>query len=276
MSANAHSELTPQLQRSAEYLAGLRRVEVRPVCLPPALAPTSEQQAYQLQGEVARMLGRRIGGWKASLNSDGAGSSAPVFASDLHTTAARIGSGLIERIGIEPEVAFSLRRDLPALPAGERYGRAQVLEAIDAAHAAIEIVISRFRIYEQAPPLQQLADNLGNGGLVVGPACRDWRNLDLPTLALELSVLPDHGEPCVFSVRGGHPLGDPLRPLVWMANHLCARGLALLAGQIVTTGSWAGLRFPGHGTRVIAQFAGLGRAELNIDSATPAGLRSAR
>ena len=39
---------------------------------------------------------------------------------------------------------------------------------------------------------------------------------------------------------GRHGDGHPLRPLVWLANFLAARGEGLRAGQIVTTGSYAG------------------------------------
>ena len=39
---------------------------------------------------------------------------------------------------------------------------------------------------------------------------------------------------------GRHGDGHPLRPLVWLANFLAARGEGLRAGQVVTTGSYAG------------------------------------
>ena len=39
---------------------------------------------------------------------------------------------------------------------------------------------------------------------------------------------------------GRHGDGHPLRPLYWLANFLAARGEGLRAGQVVTTGSYAG------------------------------------
>jgi 2-keto-4-pentenoate hydratase len=40
---------------------------------------------------------------------------------------------------------------------------------------------------------------------------------------------------------GKHPDGHPLRPLYWLINYLAERGEPLRAGQIVTTGSYAGV-----------------------------------
>ena len=53
-----------------------------------------------------------------------------------------------------------------------------------------------------------------------------------------VNVSGAHG---VLSTHAGrHGDGHPLRPLYWLANFLAARGEGLTAGQIVTTGSYAG------------------------------------
>ena len=41
--------------------------------------------------------------------------------------------------------------------------------------------------------------------------------------------------------QGKHPDGHPLLPLYWIANFQAARGAGLRAGQVVTTGSYAGM-----------------------------------
>ncbi len=41
--------------------------------------------------------------------------------------------------------------------------------------------------------------------------------------------------------EGKHPDGHPLLPLYWLANYLASHGAPLRAGQIVTTGSYAGV-----------------------------------
>jgi 2-keto-4-pentenoate hydratase len=45
-----------------------------------------------------------------------------------------------------------------------------------------------------------------------------------------------------MTLDGAHPDGHPLKPLAWLANFLPASGNHLRAGEIVTTGSYAGAR----------------------------------
>jgi 2-keto-4-pentenoate hydratase len=42
------------------------------------------------------------------------------------------------------------------------------------------------------------------------------------------------------SHEGRHADGHPVRPLYWLANYLARSGTPLLAGMIVTTGSYCG------------------------------------
>jgi len=251
-----------RVQRAAQYLVALRRPGPRPKSLPADLAPQSEDEAYQVQAGVASALGARLGCWKVAMNDVHSGTCAPVFAADVYRTGAHLRPSISKVLGIEPEVAFTLKRALPPLPAGQRYGREQLIDAIGAAHAAIEIVISRFQSHEGATPMDRLADSLSNEGLVLGPACEEWRKLDLGTLPLHLTIDTGNDEISVYDARGGHPLNDPLIPLIWLANHCSARGSGMQSGNVVTTGSYAGLRYAGRGAHVKVQFEGLGAAEL--------------
>lgn len=249
-------------QRAAQYLLQLRQPGPRPVSLPPALAPRNEAQAYQLQSDVMHALDARGGCWKVAMQDATTGTCAPVFASDVHHRSARVSSPIVAKLGVEPEVAFTMKRALPPLPAGQRYAMDQVIEAIESAHAAIEIVVSRFASHEGAAPLDRLADNISNGGLVLGPPVTDWRALDMRSLPLRLSVQSDALGSELHEARGGHPLDNPLLPLLWLANHCSQRALGLHSGDVVTTGSFAGLRYVGPATHVSVQFEGLGLAEL--------------
>jgi 2-keto-4-pentenoate hydratase len=190
------------------------------------------------------------------------GTCAPVFAADVYRSGSHVRSPITNALGVEPEVAFTLKNALPPLAGGERYGREQVIEAIASAHAAIEIVISRFQSHAGAVPMHRLADNISNGGLVLGPPCEHWRELNFSTLPLALAIDTGNDEVSIYEARGGHPLNDPLIPLIWLANHLSARGKGMQSGNVVTTGSYAGLRYAPHGAYVRTQFEGLGAAEL--------------
>jgi 2-keto-4-pentenoate hydratase len=251
-------------QRAAQFLLGLRGPGPRPSSLPHELSPQSEQEAYRVQREVARALGAHAGGWKVAMSSADRGTSAPIFDHHIYPSPARVPCWDGDSLGIEPEVAFSLRRDLPPLPDGARYQREQLIEAIDAAYAGIEIVTSRFQSHDGAPPLDRLADNISNGGLVVDAPCHDWRRLDLRTVPLHLTLQGPDGTRTEHASRGGHPLGDPLAALLWLVNDRAQGGTGMRAGELITTGSYAGLRYAPRGTRVSVEFAGLGTTTLEV------------
>jgi 2-keto-4-pentenoate hydratase len=255
-------EILSRRQHAVQCLLRLRQPGPRPVSLPSTLAPRDEAEAYQLQSDVMHALHAQGGCWKVAMQDASTGTCAPVFASDVHQRTARVSSPIAEKLGVEPEVAFTLKRALSPLPDGRRYEMDQVIDAIGSAHAAIEIVISRFASHEGAAPLDRLADNISNGGLVLGPPVTNWRSLDMRTLPLRLSVQPAALAADVHEAAGGHPLDNPLLPLLWLANHCAQRDIGLRSGDIVTTGSFAGLRYVGPATHVSVQFEGLGVAEL--------------
>ena len=248
-----------RLQRAAQYLADLRQPGPRPVSMPTQFAPRDEAEAYELQRQVASLLKASPGGWKVAMNGPQAGSFAPVFASDLHSSGTTYVSPITSQLGIEAEVAFTLKR---ALPPGRHYTRQDVIDAIGSAHPAIEMVISRFARHESAPELDRLADNLSNGGLILGDPLERWQQLDLAALPLKLTLTPPGQAASVHRSRGGHPQADPLLPMTWIVNALAARGIGMRPGEVVTTGSYTGLNYAAAGTGVRVQFEGLGDVEL--------------
>jgi 2-keto-4-pentenoate hydratase len=250
---------TDRLLQAQQYLVRLRNAGPRPLSLPAELAPRDEAEAYQLQQQVASALNAVAGGWKVAMSAASTGSFAPVFAADIHPSGARVASPITEQLGIEPEVAFTLTQ---ALPAGRHYSRDEVIDAIGSAHAAIEILISRFQRHETAAVLDRLADNISNGGLVLSSGLERWQHLDLGTLPLKLTITSQGGEHSVHQARGGHPQGDPLLPMTWIVNEFSGRGRGLKQGEVITTGSFAGLTYLGRGSRARVEFEGLGAVEL--------------
>lgn len=243
----------------AEPLAGAAELllRARAAGTPLAEAITAEglggcAEAYRVQALVAARLGP-VGAWKTGAPSPEAEPiGAPIFADLVHPSPATLPAARFHRLGIEAEIAYRLGRDLPAR--AEPYARADVVAAIDAILPALEIVDSRCAACEHLEPFWKLADNQINGGLVTGAARTDWQDVDPATQPVTLNL--DDAE--VFAGRGGNPAGDPLRLLLWMANHLGDHCGGLKAGQIVTTGSLTGLRFVAPGARVLATFPGLG------------------
>lgn len=260
------SAVPAPIAAAAQLLLAVRRgAAPRLAALPPALALHTLADAYAVQFEVLRELGTSVAGWKATLFDATDGLCAPLPANALldapaYLLPSRLPTRNNTRFGIEAEIAFRMGEDLPPLPGGARYERAAVSAAIASAHAAIEVMVSRFVDSEAVTQLERIADSFMNELLILGPSLPEWRALALADLALELRV----DEKPVFQGRGGHPLGDPLLPVIWLANHLHEQGRQLRAGEIVTTGSCSGLHHVQAEQSVSAFFTGLGTATVRL------------
>lgn len=248
----------PSIRQVAELLVAARTGKYRLDSLPEALRPRSVADAFAIQDAVLALLDQRVGGWKVGLSPDGEGTAAPLFAALIHASPLEIPAEAVPLLGVEGEIAVRIGRDLP--PQDKPYDRAEILDAIDAVCPAIEIVDSRFRDYVGTAAEGKLADNLGNGGFVYGAPVSDWRGLDLTALPVRLTI----GGKTFTDKIGGHPSGDPIKPVIWLANHLTGRNGGLKAGQIVTTGSCTGMPRAQPGDTVIVTFEHLGSAQVTF------------
>lgn len=172
-----------------------------------------------------------IGGWKI-----GAGGPeetplfAPILDLDIHPSGITLPAGNYPDALVEAEIAFRLRRDLPRC--AEPYTMATVAAAVETL-PALELYRSRYRDPRAVGQPENLADCLANAGLVVGaPVAATGRAAD-PSFDIDLVIDGETREGRALR----HPVGDPLRLVVWLANTLAARGEMLLAGQVVTTGA---------------------------------------
>jgi 2-keto-4-pentenoate hydratase len=254
-----------RIAQAAALLLEARRSGIRLRSLPAALIPRDEAEAYAIQRAQFSALGLSVGGWKSTMLDADTGTFAAIAGSALFTSPARLSpasapSAGSSEFGIEPEIAFRMARTVRVLPAEPSQRRAALIEAIGSAHAAIEIVVSRFVDFNAVTPLERLADNIINEALVIGPPIGEWRAFDVTNLPLQVSV----GAVPVYSGHGGHPLNDPLLPVVWLAGALLEHGRALEAGQIVTTGSCNGLRMVAAGQSARADFGPLGAAQVEF------------
>jgi 2-keto-4-pentenoate hydratase len=226
-------------------------------------APASLDEAYAVQDIVARELWTRTGAavraWKTGgPNAQATPIAAPIPQSNVWPSPAALHGKDFSVIGIEAELAYAMARDLPprALP----YGEADVAAAVGALHVAIEICDSRLRNWRAADPLWKLADNQMNGALIVGDGITEWRRV-VPEQ--QRAIVEVDGRMC-GEATGSHPYGNPLRILPWLANHVAARCGGLRAGDVITTGAWAGMHFVESGAAVVARFPGIGEARVRF------------
>ncbi len=193
--------------------------------------------AYRVQTQLAAHAGNAVAGWKVTaLNAEQQKMfdidrpiGGVMLASFAHAAPATLELERFVGPLLECEIAYRLGRDLPAR--GTPYTRAEIAEAVDALVPAYEI--ADLRVPAEAPGLLKVADCVGNGAFVAGPAIADWRGVDLGTIEV---VLTHNG---AERARGpaARILGDPLMAVVTLANAQPLPAGGLKRGQIVTTGT---------------------------------------
>ncbi len=245
-----------QINRAAALLSEARRAKILLESLPADAVPKSVADALAIQDAVTASLGKPVGAFKAMAPAHGEPTRGTIYADTIHQSPARITAADVPQCGVEGEVAFVYRRDLP--PRAAPYSREEVAAAVDAC-AAIEVVSSRYRNPDGASNLQKLADSISNGAFVHAAPFADWRSLDLGALRVTLTV----NGASVLEQSGGHATGDPLGIAVVLANMMREQG-GVRAGQFVTCGTYTGLRYLKPGDVCGVRFEGLGAAEVTF------------
>ena len=158
------------------------------------------------------MLGESVRGWKVFTPPGEELARGAIISSLFFEGNCDVDASLVPFLGMEAEIAFKLNADLPkrATP----YTRADVAPVVSAC-AAIEIIQSRYVDFNTVTLYERVADHFLSGAFVHGPVKKDWASLDLSkahvTLAVDGIVMID--------AIGGHPKGDPVLPVVDLANH---------------------------------------------------------
>jgi 2-keto-4-pentenoate hydratase len=211
------------IDQAARHLVNARRARTRGERIPEAYRPQDLETALAIQDKVTEVLGEKVGGYKASAPKPGKIMRAPIYESNIYR-GERVP--ILPRDGmapIEPEIAFVLARDLE--PGASD---AEIRAAIHETRLVLELIGSRYAKPEEAAFPEMLADSLNHQGLLIGPVLEqgagDW------AAGFPIRI------PGVFEGEGKHPDGHPLAPLYWLAGQI-----PLYAGQIVTTGSYAGV-----------------------------------
>jgi 2-keto-4-pentenoate hydratase len=242
---------------AARHLVAARRAGVAGPLLPDACRPDDIETALAIQRRVVELSGEPVGGWKCALPPPGRVVVAPIFASTIHASASpfRVVADT-PTVRVEPEIAFVVDRDLP--PRDRPYNDDEVHRAIREVRLALEVLGCRYADPSRATVPELLADGQFNQGLVVGQIVPDSQHAKLDAIALEFQGGVNR------SIDGRHPDGHPFKPLLWLVNFLNARGESLRAGQIVTTGSYAGAIDVPLGQGLTVRFGELGSLAVEL------------
>lgn len=210
---------------------------------PAALAgQVTMSQAYEAQVELLRRrvaegfvhTGWKVGQTSAAMRAErGATEPAPGFmvAANALDSGANLPLRHGEKCFLEPELAIVMGSDL---------GGAEV--TVDDVRSAAAGVASAFEIVRRFDGWSDLAlqraVNGSTAGYVLGPLqaqCPEAAELD------DWQVRCTAGSEVLADVRGADANDNPLETTAWLVRFLARHQLALKAGQVVLTGTYAGL-----------------------------------
>jgi len=244
---------------AAQILASRRLKGEQGPLLPDACRPADLDTALAIQEAVTARLGARIAGWKCGLPAPDRLVVAPIYTDTVCSSSPCSVWTRAGRARVEPELAFVFGCALPARQAP--YTPAEVDAAIVRTHLALELIDSRYSDAADADFADMLADNLVNQGLYLGPEVDAGQARAASEIALQL-------DSASLSQRyaGRHPNTHPRAPLYWLVEFLRDRGLGIAAGQVVITGSYAGVIDLPVGEEVAIRFGELGTLTVGFSA----------
>jgi 2-keto-4-pentenoate hydratase len=248
------------VQNITDALVAARATGVPAALTPEVLERLDDEAGMRVQHLTLERLRARVAGWKVAVLPDSHIIAAPIIDTLLLHSPAALPRAVYGLGGIECEIAFLIGRPVPERR-GALMGRDEVAASIDSACAAVEVLSSRLPDGLSSRRSAMLADMLSNGAIVVGAPLKPWSSIDFTTIAVDLAV---NGK-VIVNRRGGLPSGDPLGGVVALANHLARRGIPLLPGQYVTTGSYTGVHLASPGDEVVVSFEGFSELGLRFD-----------
>ena len=224
----------------------------------PGPFPQALDEAYAVQDVAIDLQGEPVGGWKVGKIAPPLDAhfgtnrlAGPIFAPSIFpATDVPIAMPVFANGFAAAEAEFLLRIGTPPRPGKADYTIDEAAELIDAVHAGIEIASSPYPEINSRGPAVTASDFGNNKGLVIGAAIADWRDavVDWPlALAIDGTV--------VGTGLGRDMLDGPLGAAAFLFNLMAARGIALQAGQWISSGAVTGVHPVAPGQMVEARFA---------------------
>lgn len=228
--------------------------------------------AYDIQDELYKILQKEtdagpITAYKIALTSDAMQKLCDVdtpvfgkaFTKQIYKSPYSQRSEDYIRLGLEFEVAFELKKDVPLHET--LFTTANIGEYIESCMPAFELIDDRNADYQTLDAASILMDRCWCAGIVLGDPVTDWHSLDLAHLAAT------HYRNGVLSgtSKTGDALGHPLEGLVAIVNHEQQRGNNLKKGDIFITGSSQKTEFVKSGDFFEFKIDGLGSVSLQIE-----------
>lgn len=249
-----------KIRSAAQILANRRRSGEPGERLSSDCRPVGLEAALAIQEAVTQELGASIGGWKCLEPPPERLVLGPIYQTDI-TRSNPVRLWAPEGVArIEPELSFVLSRDLPAR--AQPYSKGELDAAIGQTHLALELIQSRYRDPAEVEFPELLADGLLNQGLFLGPEIDG----ELARNAREIPITLQSSEAAPQHFQGRHPNTMPRAPFYWLAEFLRSRGQDLKQGQIIITGSYAGVLEAPLNQPVTIRFGNLGEFTVEFEA----------
>ncbi|AQR72343.1 2-keto-4-pentenoate hydratase [Sphingomonas sp. LM7] len=233
-------QFADEARRIAETFVEARR-ESRGLSEFPGAIPEALADAYAVQDHAIAFDGRKIGGWKVGrINPprDGVDRLAgPIFSDSIVDAREGLEMSIFGEGFGAAEAEFLLRiRTTP--PAGKTsFTEAEAADLVDAVHVGIEIASSPFQGINEYGPTVTISDYGNNNGLVIGPEIKDWRTANINAWPVTLDI---NGER-IGAATAETMLDGPVGAVRFLLELMAARGIALEAGQWVSSGAVTGV-----------------------------------
>ena len=204
----------------------------------PGPTPTSMADAFAIQSAVRSSIGWKHAGWKIGCTSERAQKAlhtdgpfpGPLYRERLFPSGTHVETLASNSRTTEPEIAFTMARDLPARD--KAWSVDEVLDAVATVHPSIEIVNPRLPKGFNDVVEWYVADGGLSHALVLGKGVKPLKRADYAKITNRVSL----NGVSKYSGIASNALGGPELALTWLANNLITTGLFLRAGDVVTTG----------------------------------------
>ena len=129
---------------------------------------------------------------------------------------------------IEPEVAFLISKELSGSPTRE-----EVIDATSEVYPCMEILDSRYKQFKYFSMEDVISDNSSSSQFILGSPIKDFKNIDLANLNLEMKVngeVAESGNTKAIS-------GDPVISVIQLCELMALRDQKLSPGMVVLAGA---------------------------------------
>tara|TARA_R110000868_G_scaffold101630_2_gene279687 strand:+ start:6278 stop:7096 length:819 start_codon:yes stop_codon:yes gene_type:complete len=239
----------------------------------PGTLPATLDEAYAIQDASIAAWPDRVVGWKIGLVTPEYRASSgaerlvgPIFSQLVHL--ARRGEIRPMPVfaegfaAVEAEFVFCLGADVPA---DAPIDRDLALAVGGKLHVGVEIASSPFSGINDFGPICVVSDFGNNHGLIVGPEIPGWHAIDWSSLDARVEI---DGELVGQTTADAIP-GTPVGALEFILHLMRRRGIALKAGQYISTGAVTGVHSAPVGARSRVSFGRHGVIDLELTPALP-------